>query len=62
MKMTVFWVVAPCSLFEIYRRFRGAYCLIALMMEALSTSETSVSFYATAQRNNPEDIIIKYNN
>jgi hypothetical protein len=27
MKMTVFWYVAPCSLVEIYRRFRDAYCL-----------------------------------
>jgi hypothetical protein len=27
MKMTVFWVVAPCSLVEVYRRFRGAFCL-----------------------------------
>jgi hypothetical protein len=27
MKMTVFWDVAPCSLVEIYLRFRGAYCL-----------------------------------
>jgi hypothetical protein len=25
--MTVFWVVAPCSLVEIDRRFRDAYCL-----------------------------------
>jgi hypothetical protein len=25
--MTVFWDGAPCSLVEIYRRFRGAYCL-----------------------------------
>jgi hypothetical protein len=25
MKMTVFWDVAPCSLVEINRRFRGAY-------------------------------------
>jgi hypothetical protein len=24
---TVFWDVAPCSLVEVYRRFRGAYCL-----------------------------------
>jgi hypothetical protein len=23
MKMAVFWVVAPCSLVEVYRRFRG---------------------------------------
>jgi hypothetical protein len=27
LKMTVFWDVAPCSLVEFYRRFRGACCL-----------------------------------
>jgi hypothetical protein len=42
MKLTVFRDVAPCSLVEVYRRFRGAYCLhhqslIALMMEAVNT-------------------------
>jgi hypothetical protein len=26
MKMAVFWDVAPCSLIDIDRRFRGAYC------------------------------------
>jgi hypothetical protein len=51
-KMVVFWVVAPCSLVKVYRRFRG---LIALMMEAASTSETSVNFYQTTRRNNLED-------
>jgi hypothetical protein len=25
--MAVFWVVAPCSLVEVYQRFRGPYCL-----------------------------------
>jgi hypothetical protein len=49
MKMAVFWVVAPCSLVEVYRRF------IALMMEAASTSETSVNFHQTTWRNNSED-------
>jgi hypothetical protein len=39
MKRTVFWVVA----------------IIALMMLVASTSETSVNFYQTARRNNPED-------
>jgi hypothetical protein len=29
--------------------------LIALIMEAESTSETSVNFYQTTQSNNPED-------
>jgi hypothetical protein len=27
MKMAVFWVVAPCSLVELYQRFRGPCCL-----------------------------------
>jgi hypothetical protein len=39
MKVAVFWVVAPCSLVEFYRRF------IALMTVAESNSETSVNFY-----------------
>jgi hypothetical protein len=55
--------VAPCSLVEVYRRFRGACCLhhqgdeslVALMMEAASTSETSVNFYQTTRCNTPED-------
>jgi hypothetical protein len=39
--MTAFWDIAPCSLVEVDRRFRGAYCLhhqddelIALMIIA----------------------------
>jgi hypothetical protein len=44
MKLTVFWDVALCSL-----------AMIALMMEAASTSETSVNFYQTTRRNIPED-------
>jgi hypothetical protein len=43
--MTVFWDVAPSSVVE----------LIAMMMEAESTSETSVNFYQTTRRNIPED-------
>jgi hypothetical protein len=57
--MTLFWYVAPCSLEEIDRHFRGAYCLHhqgeLLMMEAVSTSETSVNFYETTLPNIPED-------
>ncbi|KDR15651.1 E3 ubiquitin-protein ligase sina [Zootermopsis nevadensis] len=44
LKIPVFWVAAPCSLVE-----------VALMMEAARTSETSVNFYQTTQRNTPED-------
>jgi hypothetical protein len=28
MKMTASWDVAPCSIVEVYRRFRNAYCLL----------------------------------
>jgi hypothetical protein len=47
MKMVVFWVAAPCSLVEFY--------LITLMMEAVSTSETTINYYQTTRRYNPED-------
>jgi glycyl-tRNA synthetase alpha subunit len=55
--MTTFWDVTPCSLVEVYRSFIGACCLHhqALMMEAVSTSETSVNFYQTTRGNIPED-------
>jgi hypothetical protein len=53
--MVAFWDIAPCSRVEIGERFRGAYCLFALMIEAVSTSETSDSFYKTTWRNIPED-------
>jgi hypothetical protein len=117
--MTVFWDFAPCSLVEIDRRFRSAYCLhpgrwvscaresefryrsrsdkvkawpdrwmevgcgvgirvedwllqyvnplyrarlilIALMMEAVSTSETLVNFCEIARRKIPEDSLHLY--
>jgi hypothetical protein len=72
--MAVFWVVAPCGLVWVYRRFRGLYCLcpvghaplistdlpraaslIALMMEAVQTSENLVNSYQSIWRYNPED-------
>jgi hypothetical protein len=40
---------------EINGRFRGAYCLIALMTGAVCTSEMSVNFYQTSRRNIPQD-------
>jgi hypothetical protein len=49
MKMTVFWDVTPCRLVEFYRR-------LALMMEAASTSETSVNFFQNTRCNIPKDI------
>jgi hypothetical protein len=57
MKVAVFCFIAPCSLVEFCRRFRGTCCFhhISLMMEAASTSEKSVYFYQTTRRYNPED-------
>jgi Na+/H+ antiporter NhaA len=56
--MAVFWVKTPCSLVEVYQRFGGilltASSLIALMMEAVSTSETLVNLYQTTLHYNPE--------
>jgi hypothetical protein len=48
LKMAVFWVAVLCSITEIYR-------LIALMMEAASTSEMSVNLNQTTWSYNPED-------
>jgi hypothetical protein len=54
-----FWNTAPCSLIEVDRRFIGEYCFnhqvlfIALMMEAVGTSETFV-YFETTRRYIPE--------
>jgi hypothetical protein len=53
--MTVFWDVEPCSLVDVYGRYIGAVFIVKAMMEAESTSETSVTFYQTTRRNIPED-------
>jgi hypothetical protein len=46
MNTTVFWDVAPCSLVEMDRRFRGAHCL---------HHQGIPNFYKTTRRNIPED-------
>lgn len=48
--MADFWEVAPRSLVEFGRLFRGACCL----QEAVSTSEKSVNFYQRVWRNIPK--------
>jgi hypothetical protein len=54
---SVFWDVAPCSLVEVYRRFRGAYCFHHQGDDngVANTSKTSVNFYQTTRRNILED-------
>jgi hypothetical protein len=55
--MRAFWDIAPCSLVEIDRSFRGVYCLyrqcdevITAMMQAVRASETSVYSNETTRR------------
>jgi hypothetical protein len=47
--MAVFWDVAPCSLVDIDRSFRGAYCL--LILEA-ANSIPEDSYLHTRRREN----------
>jgi hypothetical protein len=58
MKMAVLWVLAACSLVEVYQRFKVLCCLhhqgITLMMEAARISEMLVNFYQTIWHYNPE--------
>jgi hypothetical protein len=59
-KMTALWDFAPYTLVDIGRHFRGACCpiirvIIAMMMEAISFSKTSVSIYQTTRSSIAED-------
>jgi hypothetical protein len=54
LKMAVFWVVAPCRLVWVYRRFRGLYCLHHQGDEAVQTSEKLVNSHQSSPRYNPE--------
>jgi hypothetical protein len=51
MKMAVFWVVAPCTLVQIYQRLRRPYCL----HHQCDRPETPVNSYQSTRRYNPED-------
>jgi hypothetical protein len=59
MKMTVFWLLASSGLVEVYRRFGYLQTPSsghnAVIVAAANTSETSVNFYQTTRRSNPED-------
>jgi hypothetical protein len=57
MKFEVFWDAAPCSHLKLtdVSEVRTASIIIALMIEAVRISETSVNLNVTARRYIPED-------
>jgi hypothetical protein len=61
-KMAFFWVVPPCSLVEVYQRFRGTCCLHHQGDKSHRSDDGGskdlwnlVNFYQTIRRYNPED-------
>jgi hypothetical protein len=44
-QVVVLWLMTPCSVMVVYRRFGGPYFLCLLKMEAAWPSETSVSYH-----------------
>jgi hypothetical protein len=59
--MTAAWDITPCSLVEVYRRFRSACCIhhqdicvLIGLMKAVTKAETSVNFYETTRLNIPD--------
>jgi hypothetical protein len=53
MSLSIFLDISSCSVVEVYRLSAG---LVALMIEAISVSETLVEFYRTTLCNFPEDL------
>jgi hypothetical protein len=53
MKMAVFWVVAPCSVIEACRRFRGASCLHHLGDDSHLQHLTYLGFFYIYKIRNP---------
>jgi hypothetical protein len=52
LNMIAIWVVTRCSLVQVNRRFRGACCV---HRQGAFSSEISVNFYQTTQRNIEEN-------
>jgi hypothetical protein len=48
--MAVFWVVAPCSLVEVYQRFRGPCCL---HHHGATTQKTAIFVLTAVRTSNP---------
>jgi hypothetical protein len=52
--MAVFWVVAPCSLVEVYQRFRGPCCLHHQpRLHGITTQKTAIFVLTAVRTSNP---------
>jgi hypothetical protein len=56
MKMAVFLVAAPCSLVEVYQRFRGPCCLqreTSTGLQGATTQKTAIFVLIAVRTSNP---------
>jgi hypothetical protein len=60
MKIGAFWEFSPCSLVLVNCRLRVRTAPVALMMEAMCISETSVYFSETTRHYIPKGSSLKY--
>jgi hypothetical protein len=49
-KVTVFWVVMPCSLVNVKRRFRGTCCFIRILWPVIEAAGFSAMYTAAELR------------
>jgi hypothetical protein len=56
LKMAVFWVVALCSLVEVYQRFRDPCC------QAATTQKTAIFVLTAVRTSNPTQDFLVYSN
>jgi hypothetical protein len=54
LKIAVFWVVAPCSLVEVYQRFRGPCCL---QRQGATTQKTAIFILTAVRTSNPTHVV-----
>jgi hypothetical protein len=52
--MAVFWVVAPCSLVEVYQHFRGPCCLHHQGEQTTRRYDPEDSHFRTHRREDPK--------
>jgi hypothetical protein len=62
LEMAVFWVVAPCSLVEVYQRFRGPCCLPhqGVRLHGATTQKTAIFVLTAVRTSNPTQHLLEF--